>query len=78
MNRLVRISLTLFVSSTVMLGLVILRVREAARIPDPIAQLNEQKMAYLGIGIAAILLVSGVAVLVAASVKGRKSRSLHG
>jgi nitrate reductase gamma subunit len=77
MNRLVRISLTLFVSAMILLGLVLMRLKEAAHLTD-IARENEKKMAYTGIGMAGVLLVIGVSLLVTAAVRSRKARELHG
>ena len=85
MNRLVRIALTLFVSATVLIFLVLQRLQRAKEIGagsggDDLSILakSELQMAYIGMGIVAIMLVAGFALLVTAFLRSRKKSSPHG
>lgn len=85
MNRLVRIALTLFASATILIFLVLQRLQRAreasgANIDDDLSQFarSEIRMAYAGMGIVAILLIAGVALIVTAVVRSRKKSTPHG
>jgi len=74
MNRLIRTALTLFASATVMIFLVLKRL-EGARNMVGKAQASEVQMAYLGIGIVAVMLIIGVGLVVTAVLRARKAKS---
>ena len=73
MNRLIRTALTLFASASVMIFLVLKRL-ESARNMVGQAQASEIQMAYLGIGIVAVMLVIGLGLIVTAVLRARKAR----
>lgn len=79
MNRPVRIAFTLFVSASILIVLVLKRLERAKALAtgadDSLATFaeNEIQMAYTGMGICALMLVGGVALLVTAWVRSRKS-----
>ena len=74
MNRLIRTALTLFASATVMIFLVLKRLEDARNMVGK-AQASEVQMAYLGIGIVAVMLIIGVGLVVTAVLRGRKAKS---
>jgi len=65
MNRLVRLSLTLFITAIIMLVMVMMRLRDA-KLQPLLNQENELQMAYLGLGITAVLMIGGIVMLVKA------------
>lgn len=79
MNRLVRIALTLFVSSSILIVLVLKRLERAKEIAadadDSLTAFaeNEIQMAYAGMGICVVMLVGGITLLITAWVRSRKS-----
>ena len=87
MNRLVRIALTLFVSATIMVFLINRRLQAIPKIEPgdsrsstELDQIHsEVLMINIGMGLAAIMLVAGVALVVIAIVRTRKSSAApHG
>ena len=80
MNRLVRIALTLFVSSTILIFLVLQRLeraKEASALRTPggtgeLAQ-SELQMAYVGMGLVGLMLTIGIVLIITAIVRARKS-----
>ena len=81
MNRLVRIALTLFVSATIMVFLINRRLQALPKIsPDDrrsgaeLDQLHgEVLMINVGMGLAAIMIAAGLALVITAIVRSRKS-----
>lgn len=71
MNRLIRIAVTLFASASIMIFLVLQRL-ERARDMTGRASESEFQMACLGIGVVAIMLVAGLALIITAIVRSRK------
>ena len=71
MNRLIRIALTLFAAATILIFLVLQRLERAKTLIGRAAE-SEIQMAYLGMGIVAIMLVAGLALIVTAIVRSRK------
>ncbi len=74
MNRLIRIALTLFASASVLIFLVLKRLEGARKLVGE-AQVSEVQMAYLGLGVAAVMLVIGVAFVITAIVRARKGKN---
>jgi hypothetical protein len=80
MNRLIRIALTLFVSGTL---LVFLAQKRLARLEGILSSEgksgnveNEIQMVYLGVCMAGVMLIAGLALIVTAVVRSRKKN--HG
>ncbi|QJE97870.1 hypothetical protein [Luteolibacter luteus] len=85
MNRLVRIALTLFVSATVLIFLVLQRLQRAKEIgvgadANELSRFakSELQMAYIGMGIVAIMLIAGVVLIITAIAKAKKKPATHG
>jgi hypothetical protein len=74
MNRLIRIALTLFASASVLIFLVLKRLEGARKLVGE-AQASEVQMAYLGMGVAAVMLVIGVAFVITAIIRARKGKN---
>lgn len=74
MNRLIRTALTLFASASVMIFLVLKRLENARNMVGQ-AQASEVQMAYLGIGIVAVMLVIGLGLVATAVLRARKAKS---
>ena len=77
MNRLVRISLTLFLSASVLVFLVLQRL-ERAKAMSEIAAADELKMAYIGMALIGLMLVAGLSLIGVALVRTRKSSANDG
>ena len=77
MNRLIRIALTLFASASILIFLVLQRLERARNMGGDAAH-AELQMAYFGIGIVAIMLAAGLALIITAIVRSRKKPSTHG
>ena len=73
MNRLIRTALTLFASASVMIFLVLKRLENARNMVGQ-AQASEVQMAYLGIGIVAVMLVIGLGLVVTSVLRARKAK----
>lgn len=71
MNRLVRIALTLFLSASILVFLVLKRL-ERAKEMNEIAAAAELQMAYIGMGLIAVMLVAGLALIGTALVRTRR------
>jgi hypothetical protein len=71
MNRLVRIAVTLFASASVLIFLVLKRLEGARNLSGRAAE-SEIQMAYLGMGIVAVMLIAGLVLIVKAIVRARK------
>jgi hypothetical protein len=85
MKRLVRIALTLFASATILIFLVLQRLQRAREagaggFDDDLSQFarSELQMAYIGMGLVAIMLIAGVGLLVTAWVRSKKTPQSHG
>ena len=74
MNRLIRSALTLFASASVLIFIVLKRLEDARNMVGK-AQVSEVQMAYLGIGIAAIMLVIGLGLVATAVIRSRKAKA---
>lgn len=79
MNRLVRIALTLFASATVLIFLVLQRLKQAkeAGLSSGNGDLgqfahSEIQMVYIGMGIVALMLIIGISLIITAIVRSRK------
>ena len=77
MNRLVRISLTLFLSASVLVFLVLQRL-ERAKEMNEIAAAAELQMAYIGMGLIGLMLVAGLSLIGVALVRTRKNSANDG
>jgi uncharacterized membrane protein len=77
MNRLVRISLTLFLSASVLVFLVLQRL-ERAKEMNEIAAAAELQMAYIGMALIGIMLVAGLSLIGIALVRTRKKTDTDG
>jgi len=77
MNRLVRISLTLFISASILVFLVLQRL-ERAKGMNEIAAAPELQMAYIGMGLIAVMLVAGLSLIGIALVRTRKKSGSDG
>jgi len=73
MNRLIRTALTLFASASVLIFIVLKRLEDARNMVGDVRN-SEIQMAYLGIGIAAIMLVIGLGLVVTAVIRARKAK----
>jgi hypothetical protein len=77
MNRLIRISLTLFLSATVLVVLVLLRANKLQTAIDAglaeQAAREETRMIVVGIILAGALAIGGFALVITAIVKSRKA-----
>lgn len=71
MNRLVRIALTLFLSASILVFLVLQRLERAKEMTGAPAD-AELQMAYIGMGLIAVMLVAGLTLIVTALVRSRK------
>lgn len=85
MNRLIRIALTLFVSATVMVFLIRQRIDRLPQLSPGDRFANDQQldalhneviMINVGMGMAAVMLIAGLALIVTAIVRSRKKN--HG
>lgn len=77
MNRLVRIALTLFISASILVFLVLQRL-ERAKGMNEIAAASELQMAYIGMGLIAVMLVAGLSLIGVALVRTRKNSANDG
>lgn len=77
MNRLVRIALTLFLSSSVLVFLVLQRL-ERAKSMSEIAAASELKMAYIGMGLIGLMLIAGLSLIGVVLVRTRKNSANDG
>jgi hypothetical protein len=77
MNRLVRISLTLFISASILVFLVLQRL-ERAKEMNEIAAAAELQMAYIGMGLIGLMLVAGLSLIGVALVRTRKNSANDG
>jgi hypothetical protein len=77
MNRLVRIALSLFISSSILVFLVLQRL-ERAKGMNEIAAAAELKMVSIGIVLVALMLVAGLALITTAIVRSRKKSGRDG
>ncbi len=77
MNRLVRIAVTLFLSASILVFLVLQRL-ERAKGMNEIAAASELQMAYIGIGLIGLMLAAGLALIITALVRSRKSSGSDG
>jgi hypothetical protein len=77
MNRLVRIALTLFISASILVFLVLQRL-ERAKGMNEIAEAPELQMAYIGMGLIAVMLVAGLSLIGVALVRTRKNSANDG
>lgn len=73
MNRLVRIALTLFVSSTILILLIKQRLKEAEGLAEE-ALRNEAQMAAVGVIIAGALAAGGFVLIIVALARSRKKK----
>jgi len=73
MNRLVRTALTLFASASVLVFIVLKRL-EGARALVGDARVAEIRMAWLGIGMVALMLLIGLGLIVTAVIRARKAK----
>jgi len=81
MNRLVRIALTLFASATIMVFLVNRRLVELKKFTATgqtvEAQMqNELIMIKIGMGLAGVMLVTGIVLMVMALIRAKKTKAL--
>ena len=74
MNRLIRTALTLFASASVLIFIVLKRLENARNLVGD-ARNPEIQMAYLGIGMSAIMLVIGLGLIITAVIRARKAKS---
>ncbi|PAW73227.1 MAG: hypothetical protein B9S38_04390 [Verrucomicrobiia bacterium Tous-C4TDCM] len=77
MNRHVRIALTLFISASILVFLVLQRL-ERAKGMNEIAAAPELQMAYIGMGLIAVMLVAGLSLIGVALVRTRKKPGSDG
>jgi uncharacterized membrane protein len=77
MNRLVRIALTLFISASILVFLVLQRL-ERAKGMNEIAAAPELQMAYIGMGLIAVMLIAGLSLIGVALVRTRKKPGSDG
>jgi multisubunit Na+/H+ antiporter MnhB subunit len=85
MNRLVRIALTLFISSTILIFLVLQRLERAkeasAGLPhgshSELAK-SELQMVYIGMGMVGVMLAVGVGLIVTTIIRTRKNADSDG
>jgi hypothetical protein len=77
MNRLVRIALTLFISASLLVFLVLQRLQRAKEMNE-IAAAAELQMAYIGMGLIAVMLVAGLSLIGVALVRTRKKSGSDG
>ena len=77
MNRLVRIAVTLFISASILVFLVLQRLQRAKEMNE-IAAAAELQMAYIGMGLIAIMLVAGLSLIGVALVRTRKNSANDG
>lgn len=77
MNRHVRIALTLFISSSLLVFLVLQRL-ERAKGMNEIAAADELKMAYIGMALIGLMLVAGLSLIGVALVRTRKKPGSDG
>ena len=77
MNRLVRISLTLFISASILVFLVLQRL-ERAKEMNEIAAAAELQMAYIGMGLIGLMLIAGLSLIGVALVRTRKKTGTDG
>jgi len=73
MNRLVRIALTLFASSTILIILVKQRLNKVEGLADEVVR-EEAQMAALGIIIAGALAIGGFVLIILAIARSRKKK----
>ncbi|MFC7336972.1 hypothetical protein ACFQY0_07265 [Haloferula chungangensis] len=73
MNRLVRIALTLFASSTILIFLIQQRLKEAEGMAEE-ALRNETQMAAIGVIIAGALAAGGFILIIVALARSRKNK----
>ena len=74
MNRLIRIALTLFASASVLIFVVLKRLENARNLVGDV-RISEIQMAYLGIGIASVMLAIGLGLVISAVIRARKAKS---
>jgi len=74
MNRLIRIALTLFASASVLIFVVLKRLENARNLVGDV-RISEIQMAYLGIGIASVMLAIGLGLVITAVIRARKAKS---
>ena len=77
MNRHVRIALTLFISASILVFLVLQRL-ERAKGMNEIAAAPELQMAYIGMGLIAVMLIAGLSLIGVALVRTRKKPGSDG
>jgi len=77
MNRLARIAVTLFISASILVFLVLQRLQRAKEMNE-IAAAAELQMAYIGMGLIAIMLVAGLSLIGVALVRTRKNSANDG
>ena len=77
MNRLVRLALTLFISASILVFLVLQRL-ERAKGMNEIAAAPELQMAYIGMGLIAVMLIAGLSLIGVALVRTRKNSANDG
>ncbi len=73
MNRLVRIALTLFASSTILMFLIRQRLKQAEGLAEE-ALKNETQMAFIGVIIAGALAAGGFVLIIIALARTRKNK----
>jgi hypothetical protein len=73
MNRLIRTALTLFASSSVLIFIVLKRLEKARDMVGDV-RVSEIQMAYLGIGMAALMLAIGLGLVITAVIRARKAK----
>jgi hypothetical protein len=74
MNRLIRTALTLFASASVLIFVVLKRLENARNLVGDVRN-SEIQMAYLGIGIASVMLAIGLGLVITAVIRARKAKS---
>ena len=73
MNRLIRTALTLFASASIMIFIVLKRLEKARNLVGDV-RVSEIQMAYLGMIIAAVMLLIGLGLVVTAVVRSRRAK----